>query len=83
VLVPGHGPVMRGLDYVHSVRGWLSRIGRETKAVGRGDSLEVVLKTVTLDDERVGVTKNEKWMNFLWRRFFVGPAVEAASLRSG
>jgi len=37
-----------------------------------------VLKKVTLDDVRRAVTKDEKWMNFLFRSFFVGPAVEAA-----
>jgi hypothetical protein len=37
-----------------------------------------VLKTVTLDDVRRSVTGNGKWMNFLWRQFFVRPAVQAA-----
>jgi cyclase len=79
VIVPGHGPVMRDLDYVRSVRGWLDRINRETSAAAaRGDSLGAALKTVTLDDERLRVTKNEKWMNYLWRNFFVRPAVTAA-----
>ena len=79
VVVPGHGPVMRDLRYVRSVRTWLGRINRETSAaVARGDSLGAALKTVTLDDERLRVTKDEKWMNFLFRQFFVRPAVTAA-----
>jgi hypothetical protein len=36
------------------------------------------LKTVTLDDVRRSVTREEKWMNFLFRNFFVRPAVQAA-----
>jgi glyoxylase-like metal-dependent hydrolase (beta-lactamase superfamily II) len=79
VIVPGHGPVMRDLRYVRSVRDWLARIDRETSvAVARGDSLGVALKAVTLDDVRRSVTGDEKWMNVLFRRFFVGPAVRAS-----
>ena len=79
VIVPGHGPVMRDLQYVRSVRGWLDRINREvSQALARHDSVGTVLKTVTLDDVRRSVTGNGKWMNFLWRQFFVGPAVQAA-----
>jgi cyclase len=79
LIVPGHGPVMRDLQYVRSVRGWLDRIDREvSQALARHDSVSTVLKTVTLDDVRRSVTGNGKWMNFLWRQFFVTPAVQAA-----
>jgi cyclase len=79
VLVPGHGPVMHDLGYVRSVRGWLSRINREASSVAsRRDSLGTALHTVTLDDIRRPITGDEKWMNFLFRRFFVGPAVQGA-----
>jgi cyclase len=79
VIVPGHGPVMHDLKYVRSVRDWLSRINRDAStAAARGDSLGAAVKTITLDDVRLGVTKDEKWMNFLFRSFFVRPAVEAA-----
>jgi glyoxylase-like metal-dependent hydrolase (beta-lactamase superfamily II) len=79
VLVPGHGPVMRDLAYVRSVRDWLSRINREASAVAsRRDSLGMAMQTVTLEDIRQPVTGDEKWMNFLFRRFFVGPAVQGA-----
>jgi glyoxylase-like metal-dependent hydrolase (beta-lactamase superfamily II) len=79
LIVPGHGPVMSDPEYVRSVRGWLDRINREVShALARRDSVGTVLKTVTLDDVRRSVTGNEKWMNFLWRQFFVGPAVKAA-----
>jgi cyclase len=79
VVVPGHGPVLRDRGYVRSLRAWLTRINRETLAArARGDSLSAVLKKVTLDDVRRSVTKDEKWMNFLFRSFFVRPAVQAA-----
>ncbi len=79
VIVPGHGPVLRDLGYIRSVRGWLARIDRETSAAAaRDDSLAAVLKTVTLDEVRRSVTRDEKWMNFLFRSFFVRPAVQAA-----
>jgi glyoxylase-like metal-dependent hydrolase (beta-lactamase superfamily II) len=79
VIVPGHGPVMRDLRYIRSVRDWLARIDREASAAAaRGDSLGAVLKIVTLDDVRQNLTGDEKWMNFLFRQFFVRPAVTAA-----
>jgi cyclase len=79
LLVPGHGPVMRDMSYLRSVRGWLARINRETSAAAsRGDSLQVALEKINLDDVRRQVTKDEKWMNFLFRNFFVRPAVVSA-----
>jgi glyoxylase-like metal-dependent hydrolase (beta-lactamase superfamily II) len=78
VLIPGHGPVMRDLSYVRSVHNWLHRIDRETRAaVSRGDSLRAAQKAVALDDVRLSLTKDEKWLNLLFRRFFVGPAVQS------
>jgi len=79
VIVPGHGPVMHDLAYVRSVRAWLDRINHEAAAVAaRGDSLGTALQTVTLDDVRRPITGDEKWLNFLFRRFFLGPAVQSA-----
>jgi cyclase len=84
ILVPGHGPVMRNLRYLSSVQDWLSRIDSSaTAAVERGDSLGQALGSVTLDDVRRQVTGNEKWMNFLFRQFFVKPAVTAAFQQGG
>jgi cyclase len=76
-VVPGHGPVMHDLRHVRSIRDWLERITREASAAAaRGDSL--ALGKVTLDDMRPGATGDEKWMNFLFRSFFVRPAAQAA-----
>ncbi|HEY9015452.1 MAG TPA: hypothetical protein VIM84_10370, partial [Gemmatimonadales bacterium] len=80
----GHGPVMRDLGYLRSVRGWLARINRETgAAIERGDSLDAAIKTVTLDDVRLQITRDEKWMNILFRNFFVRPAVRAGYEQAG
>jgi cyclase len=85
VIVPGHGPVMRDLEYVRSVQSWLRRIQREaSSAAARGDSVKTARERIALDDVRPKVTGDEKWMNFLWRRFFVGPAVQSVfDRRSG
>lgn len=40
--------------------------------------LGTALKTVALDDVRMSVTKDEKWMSFLFQTFFVRPQVTAA-----
>jgi cyclase len=77
-IVPGHGPVMQNDRYVRSVRGWLDRIDTETRAAAaQGDSLAAVLEAVKLEDARKQITRDEKWMNFLFRGFFVRPAVTA------
>jgi glyoxylase-like metal-dependent hydrolase (beta-lactamase superfamily II) len=79
ILVPGHGPVMRELTYVRSVRRMLDRINAEVAAsVAQGDSLRATLRSVTLEDERVAMTHDEKWLNSMFRDFFVGPAVQRA-----
>jgi cyclase len=76
-VLPGHGPVMHDLRQVRALRNWLDRINREASSASlRGDSL--ALRNVTLDDVRPRVTQDEKWMNFLFRSFFVKPAAEAA-----
>jgi cyclase len=79
VVIPGHGPVMHDLRYIRSLRSWLSRIDRDASAAAqRGESLGTALRTITLDDVRRSVTHDEKWMNFLFRSFFLRPAVTAA-----
>jgi hypothetical protein len=70
---------MRDLGYVQSIRRMLARVRDETAAsVARGDSLSATLKTVTLEDERLRITNDEKWMNYLFRSNFLEPAVRRA-----
>jgi glyoxylase-like metal-dependent hydrolase (beta-lactamase superfamily II) len=79
VVVPGHGPVMRDLAYLRRVRRMLARVRDEVAAAAsRGDSLDAVRRVVTLDDERRTMTGDEKWMNYLFRNFFLGPVVQRA-----
>ena len=62
VIVPGHGPVERDLTYARFVRSALADI-----VAGR-DSLQSYRAQVPLD---------QKWGDFLWRGFFVGPVRRA------
>jgi glyoxylase-like metal-dependent hydrolase (beta-lactamase superfamily II) len=79
VVVPGHGPVMRDLGYVQRVRRMLARVRDEVGAsVAQGDTLSAVRGAVTLDDERRAMTADEKWMNYLFRNFFLAPVVQRA-----
>ena len=76
VLLPGHGPVMRDLDYLAAEREMLVRIRDEAKAAaGRGDSLEAVLATHALDGDRARISGDEKWMNYLFNNFFLYPVL--------
>jgi hypothetical protein len=70
---PGSPPTVRVM-VLSNVR--LYREGL-TRLLAGQDGL-TALKTITLDDVRRQVTGDEKWMNFLWRSFFVRPAVTAA-----
>jgi cyclase len=79
VLVPGHGPVMRDLSYVRTVRDMLFAARDQAHtAAARGDSLEQALRLITLDDYRGRLAGNEKWMNWMFRNFFLRPTVARA-----
>ena len=79
IVVAGHGPVMRDVSYVQSIRRMLARIRDETAgSVARGDSLSATLRSVKLDDERLRITGDEKWMSYMFHSFFLDPAVRRA-----
>lgn len=79
VLLPGHGPVMRNLDYLASERGILVRARDAAReAVSRGDSLNALLETDALDDERRRISSGEKWMTYLFNNFFLYPVLTRA-----
>jgi len=59
IIVPGHGPVMRDVRYVQMVRDML--------VAARTDTL--------LDDFRRRIAGDEKWMNSLFKNFFLRPTV--------
>lgn len=79
MLVPGHGPVMRDLAYVRTVRSLLTAARDQARAAAaRGDSLAQAIRTVTLDDDRRRLAGDEKWMNYLFRSYFLHPVVARA-----
>jgi glyoxylase-like metal-dependent hydrolase (beta-lactamase superfamily II) len=79
VLVPGHGPVMRDLTYVRTVRDMLIAARDQAgAAAARGDSLGQALQAVTLDDYRRRLAGDEKWMNWMFQNFFLRPTVTRA-----
>jgi glyoxylase-like metal-dependent hydrolase (beta-lactamase superfamily II) len=75
-LVPGHGPVMRDIAYVQTVKRLLVAARNETQgAVARGLPLDSVRRVVTLDSLRRAVAGEEKWAKSMFRNFFLGPVV--------
>ncbi len=76
ILVPGHGPVMRDLTYLRTVQQALQAAREGTRAaVERGVTAQDVQRAVPLDDWRVRMADDEKWLNTLFRQFFKGPVV--------
>jgi len=76
VLVPGHGPVMRDLEYLHTVRSALTAAREEARAAaGRGATVEAVLDAVTLESFRAAMAGHDKWLNTMFQMFFRGPVV--------
>jgi glyoxylase-like metal-dependent hydrolase (beta-lactamase superfamily II) len=59
IVVPGHGPVMRDLDYVRTVR----------------DMLVAARADTTLGGYRRAIAGDDKWMNYLFENFFLRPVV--------
>lgn len=76
MLVPGHGPVMRDLSYVGTVREMLATARDSTRAAAdRELTLENARRVVMLDRLRVQFTADDRWMNAMFRDFFLNPAV--------
>lgn len=67
IVLPGHGPVMRDLNYLRRVRGWLAMAG------GSRDSLDAAGRPFLGD---------EKWNLSLWRGF-AGAITSRAAARCG
>jgi len=76
VIVPGHGPVMRDLSYVNTVRRMISTAREQTlAAVANGLSADSTLATVRLGALRDEVAGNEKQMRVMFESFFRRPIV--------
>jgi glyoxylase-like metal-dependent hydrolase (beta-lactamase superfamily II) len=75
-IIPGHGPVLRDLTFLHATRGALRAIDSQVAAaVARGDSLSVIRRTVTVDSIRKAYIPDEKWMRWMWQTYFLGPVI--------
>ena len=76
VIVPGHGPLMRDLSYVHTVRRLISTAREETlAAVANGLSADSAIATVRLGALRDEVAGNEKQMRGMFESFFRRPII--------
>lgn len=79
VVVPGHGPVMRDLTYLNTVRRMISTARDETAAAAaRGLSADSALLTVRLDAMRDEIAGDEKQMKVMFASFFRRPIVGRA-----
>ena len=76
IIVPGHGPVMRDLDYLAAVRGALVGARDATRAAAaRGATVEEALRAVTLDHARAELAREDAWLGKLFDRFFRDPVI--------
>lgn len=75
-IVPGHGPVMRDLTYLNTVRRMLVTAREQTlAAVATGMSADSAAATVRLDSLRAEVAGDEKQMRILFASFFRRPVI--------
>jgi glyoxylase-like metal-dependent hydrolase (beta-lactamase superfamily II) len=76
VIVPGHGPIMHDMNYLRTVRRLLSVArDRTLREVAKGNSVDSVLRVVTLDDLRAELAGDDKWTGTMFNMFFRGPIV--------
>jgi glyoxylase-like metal-dependent hydrolase (beta-lactamase superfamily II) len=79
VIIPGHGPVMRDLAYIHQVKRMLSMVRDSVRAAAAmglsADSTAKVVRLAALQRELAG---DEKWMNWAFGYFFRRPVVGRA-----
>ena len=78
-IVPGHGPVMRDDRYLQTVERMLRAVSEQTKhAAAGGATLPQTRERVTLPEFRKRLAGDDKWLNYLFTRFFLNPAVRRA-----
>ncbi|HEX6791534.1 MAG TPA: MBL fold metallo-hydrolase [Candidatus Krumholzibacteria bacterium] len=79
IIVPGHGPVLRGLGEVDQLKTLLTSIRDETAAaVGRGETLDRARAAINMKSFRGQFAGDNAMLGFLFDNFFVGPAVQSA-----
>jgi glyoxylase-like metal-dependent hydrolase (beta-lactamase superfamily II) len=79
VVIPGHGPIMRDLNYVNTVQRMIRTARDETAAAAaRGLSADSALAAVRLDALRNEIAGDEKQMRAMFASFFRRPIVGRA-----
>jgi len=80
-IVPGHGPMLKDDSHLKVMSRLFTSIDEQVRAaVKRGENLEQVRKSVTLDSFREIFAGESRMRQLIFRNYIVGPAVEAAFL---
>jgi cyclase len=84
VIVPGHGPVLKDPSHLHTLSRMFGAINDQVAAlVARGDTLDSVRKTVTLEEHRKILAADAPMRNLLFTNYVQRPAVGAAYRQAG
>lgn len=79
LIVPGHGPVLRGGAYVRQLQALFADIDTQVRAgVAAGDSLAGVRRRVDLRAQRARFAGESRVRGTLFDMYVAGPAVESA-----
>jgi len=77
ILIPGHGQVQNGWEYVDTLSGLLQSVVDQTiRAVRQGLTLDEAKKRINLEDYRPQLTGENLYRKRAFHDFFVEPAVE-------
>ena len=84
VIVPGHGPVLKDPRYLDLLSRMFGAIHDQvTGLVGRGETLESVRKTVSVDEYRKQLAGDSAMRGLLFSNYVLRPAVGAAYRQAG
>jgi cyclase len=79
VIVPGHGPVLRGTSYPKLLSAMFGSISEQTRAaVSRGETLEQTRKSVKLEEFQKQLVGDSPVRKLLFANYVAYPAVGAA-----
>lgn len=79
VIVPGHGPVLRNRDYLHTVQDLLRAIVAETgKAAEEGLTVEQAKERIRLPEWRKRLVGDDSGLGSAFDSFVLAPAIERA-----
>jgi cyclase len=84
VIVPGHGMVLKDSRYLDLLSRMFGAINDQVTALaGRGETLESVRKTVTVDEYREQIAGGSAMRGLLFSSYVLRPAVGAAYRQAG